>query len=110
MDPYRADLKPVIDGLMDRPGVKAGKSWGYPSYKAPNGKIFAFVGGSGLILKLSEDRVKELIAAHEEIKPFSPGDEGTGVWKAWLMIDHPDADEYAQYQDLIDESMEYVMS
>ena len=47
MDPYREDLKPIIDELIDRPGVKTGKSFGYPSYKAPNGKIFAFVGSKG---------------------------------------------------------------
>lgn len=109
MDPYREDLKPIIDELIDRPGVKPGKSFGYPSYKAPNGKIFAFVGSKGLILKLPQDRVQELIAAHDEMHQFSPGGDGSGVWKAWINIDHPDAEVYHQYQHLIDEAMEYVM-
>ncbi len=107
---YNTDLKLVIDGLTDRPGVEIGKAFGHPCYKAPNGKLFALVGSNGLILKLPEDRVKELIEANEAIKPFSPSGDGTIVWKAWLIIDHPDAEAYHQYQDLIDESMEYVMS
>jgi hypothetical protein len=110
MDHYRTDLKPIIDDLMDRPGIKAGKSWGYPSYKAPNGKIFAFVGGNGLMLKFPVKRVKELIDEYEEVQQFAMNSDGTGVWKEWIIINHPDVDEYPQYQDLIDESMEYVMS
>lgn len=110
MESYRVDLKPIIDDLMDRPGIKMGKSWGYPSYKAPNGKIFAFVGGSGLMLKLPVKRVKELIAEREEFQQFSTYDDGRGVWKEWVIINHPDAEQYPQYQDLIDESMEYVLS
>jgi hypothetical protein len=109
MSSYREDLKVVVDGMTDRPGVKVGKSFGYPSYKSPNGKIFAFVGSQGLTLKLPEDRVKELIAEHDEMKSFSPGDSSV-VWKAWIVIDHPDVDEYSQYQELVDESMDYVMS
>jgi hypothetical protein len=110
MDPYRTDLKTIIDDLMDRPGIKAGKSWGYPSYKAPNGKIFAFVGGRGLMLKLPVKRVQALIAERDDFEQFSTHDDGRGVWKEWVTINHPDADSYPQYQEFIDESMEYVMS
>jgi hypothetical protein len=110
MGNFRPDLKTIVDEMTDRPGVKTGKSFGFPSYKAPNGKVFAFVGSKGLTLKLPEDRVEELVAEHEEMKPFSPGEDAKVVWKTWIVIDHPDAAQYPQYQNLIDESMEYVMS
>ncbi len=98
--------KAMLDSLLlGMPGVKASKSWGYPSYKI-NGRIFAFVGGPGIAIKLPEARVKALIGDQPEYKPFQPT-EGT-VWREWLSIDREQSEDYAQDIDLLEESALYV--
>ena len=103
---YRDDVKEIVDDvLLSIPGVKGGKSWGYPAYKA-NSKVFLFVGGDGLSIKLPEARVQELIDTSATMSQFSPV-EGT-VWKQWVTISHDDADDYREDIALIEESMQFA--
>jgi hypothetical protein len=108
MGDYNPQHKAVLDQmLVGVPGVKASKAFGYPAYKI-NGKVFAFVGGNGVALKLPIERVRHLILAHEAIKRFEPAD-GI-IWKEWVSIDYTVSDDYLKDQPLFQESIEYVIS
>ncbi len=104
---HRPEVKAFLDDLLiGMPGVKAGKSWGYPSYKI-NGKIFAFVGGEGIALKLPVKRVQELVAQGGCVRAFEVA-EGI-VWKAWVSIDRADPNDYEQDMPLFEESIAFVL-
>lgn len=103
---FREDHKAALDALLLAiPGVSAGKAFGYPAYKV-SGKMFAFVGGEGMSLKLPESRVNELIAAHDAMHPFEPS-EGR-IWKQWVSIDHANSEDYRQHVALYEESVQFV--
>lgn len=105
---HRPEVKAFLDDLLiGMPGVKAGKSWGYPSYKA-NGKIFAFVGGKGIALKLPLERVQELVAQGGAIRAFEVAD-GI-IWKSWISIDRANPGDYEQDMPLFEESITFVLS
>jgi hypothetical protein len=91
--------------LLTLPGIKAGKAFGYPAYKV-NGKVFAFFGSNGLILKLPEMQVAELIASDPVFQPFSPA-EGI-VWKAWVSLRVNDPADYANQEGLMLEALTFV--
>jgi hypothetical protein len=99
--------KAFLDGLLvGMPGVKASKAFGYPAYKV-NGKIFSFVGRTGVAIKLPRTRVLELVGTAPEIKPFEVAD-GI-VWKEWLLIERSNSEEYEQDLALFEESVGYVL-
>jgi hypothetical protein len=101
-------IKAVIDELLLAiPGVEGGKAFGYPAYKI-NGKVFLFVGGPGIAIKLPVDRVAALIDSGPEFHAFEPV-EGT-VWREWVSIDLDAADAYRQHEGLFLESLDFVAS
>lgn len=102
---YRDDVKAIMDEMLDMPGVKAGKSWGYPSYSV-NKRIFLFVTDGGIAVKLPPTRVQQLADTQENAALFEVGERVT--WKSWVLIGHDDADDYFQYHALLQESIEFV--
>ncbi len=105
---FRDDVKAVMDVLAEEiPGAKAGKSFGHPAYKVGK-KVFAFVGGDGIAIKLPEARVSELVETHTEMHPFYPT-KGT-LWKAWVSIIRDNAEDYRQDISLMEESIQYITS
>jgi hypothetical protein len=97
---YKAEHKAVLDELLTSiPGVTTSKAFGYPAYKIGR-RIFAFVTGDGLALKLPADRVAALVEAHEEM-------QGT-MWREWVSIRLSDPSDYAHYVDLFEESLQFV--
>jgi hypothetical protein len=105
-DNYRDDHKAMFDSLVDgMPGVKGGKAFGYPAYKV-NGKVFAFVGGEGIILKLGQRRVDELVASRPPCQVFEVT-EGV-YWKDWLSINRADSAAFEDDRDLIEEAVFFV--
>jgi hypothetical protein len=103
---YNPDEKAVYEPiLLSLPGVKAGKAFGHPAYKV-NGKVFAFAVLRGLTIKLPEDRVNELMADHPDFRYFSP--DGNLTWKSWLLIQVSSPDEFADYEPLYMESVQFV--
>jgi hypothetical protein len=103
---YRDDVRAALDDLLlDVPGVKCGKAFSYPAYKV-NGKVFAFVGGAGIALKLPIERVRALVGAEAVYRPFEVAD-GI-IWKSWLSIDRADADEYRADLPQIEEAIAFV--
>ncbi|MFW5690868.1 MAG: hypothetical protein ACOCXZ_00090 [Chloroflexota bacterium] len=108
MDDYREEVKAVVDALvLPMPGVVGGRAFGYPAYKV-NRKMFMFVGGAGIGIKLGEARAAAVVAAHPAAALFQPV-EGT-TWKAWVSIDHADPAHYRDDIDLIEEAMQFVAS
>jgi hypothetical protein len=105
---YNPEHKAALDDiLLGMPGVKGSKAFGYPAYKV-NGKIFAFVGSDGATIKLGEKRVAELAGTQPELAVF---EVDTGIfWKGWLSIAPLDSKAYADHEDLMVESMNYVAS
>lgn len=106
MERYRPEHKDMIDSiLLQMPGAKGGKAFGYPAYKV-NGKVFAFVGGAGMAIKLPEARVNELLGTRPELSPFEVAD-GV-IWKSWLSIEVEKPEDYAEFEPLFLESHQFV--
>lgn len=104
---FRQDIVDVLDALLlEMPGVKRGKIFGFPGYKV-GGKVFTAVGGDALGVKLPAARVADLIASDDPaMQPFEVA-EGT-VWKEWLSIKRDDAEAYRGDVALFEESAQYV--
>lgn len=98
-------VKTVIDEMFTIPGIKAGQAFGYPAYKI-NGKVFAFLGSKGLILKLPAERVKSMMAEHSHMQMMEV--EPGVFWREWLSIQHDDPQAFRQYQGLAEESISFV--
>jgi hypothetical protein len=103
---FSAAHKAIIDDITSAmPGVKVGKAFGYPAYKV-GGKVFCFIGESGIALKLPPEQVQALIVAHDTMTVFQPT-EGI-IWKSWVSIDRENAADHHQDVDLLEEAMQYV--
>lgn len=103
---YREDVKAVLDAMTTHmPGVVPGQAFGYPAYKV-NGRVFAFVGGKGIALKLGVARAAQVIQTHSQAGPFFPVEDR--VWRAWVSLDHDDASAYQADEALILEALAFV--
>jgi len=103
---YRDDVRAELEDLFaDVPGIEAGKSFGHPAFKTGS-KVFLFVGGDGIAIKLPEGRVAELVSANDNMRIFEPVD-GT-VWKSWVSIERIDAEDYRDDLPLFEESIQFV--
>lgn len=106
MSDYQPEIRAVMDDLLlPMPGVTGGKAFGYPAYKI-GGRVFAFVGGQGIAVKLPAERVQALIAQGAPYSAFEPV-PGT-VWRAWVSIDHKDHDAYRHEIALLEEAAAFV--
>lgn len=106
MGEYNTGHKQVMDDqLLLIPLVTSGQAFGYPAYKIKN-KVFCFVGGDGIGLKLPKKRVSELIDTYDACHPFYPA-EGI-LWSGWVSIVYSMSDDYRQHLDWYEESIEYV--
>lgn len=103
---YNAQHKEQMDRIvLNMRGITSGKMFGYPGYKV-KGKVFAFVGGDGIALKLPRKRVRELISIDPQCHPFEP--TPGKIWQEWVSIDREYSEDYLKDEDLIEESMRYV--
>jgi hypothetical protein len=105
---YDPQVKAIVDDVMSAlPGVRLSKAFGYPAYKI-NGRVFAFVGGRGMAIKLPVNRVQALIG---QGAPFAPFEVAQGIiWREWVSLEYDDASAYPQHEDLFTESLAYVAS
>ena len=102
---YDEELKDILEPLLlDNPDVYPGNAFGLPGYYV-EGKLFASIFESGLVLKLPEDRCKKLIENEDGFDYFAP--LGNNMRK-WVHITKDNPDSYTDEQNLIDESIEYV--
>lgn len=99
--------KPWFDStLLNLPGVKAGKMFGYPAYKI-EGQFFAFLSRGGIAVKLAPERTAELAATHDDITFFEPAPGR--VWRNWALIKHDTPKAYLFDTPIFIEAMEYVL-
>jgi hypothetical protein len=103
---YIESHKQVMDELLlNIPFVKGGQAFGYPAYKNQT-KTFCFVGGDGISIKLSKEKIVDLIEQFDAFHPFYPA-EGI-LWKGWVSIVYENSDDYRQHLDLYEESVDFV--
>jgi hypothetical protein len=106
MPHYQPEHKAAVDALLlGLPGVTTGQMFGHPSYKIA-GKVFASLMENGIILKLPQATVNDLLK-RENVTSFAPG--GTPM-RLWVLIEMSGADEYAQYMAYYQEAWEFVAS
>ena len=98
--------KVVLDSFMlDNLAVSPGKMFGHPAYYV-RGKVFASLYMDGVVLKLPESRVEELLGE----KGFVPFTSMGRKMREWIMIVHEDSSDYLADKEVFEESFEYVLS
>ena len=95
----------VLDGmLLEVPGVKAGKAFGYPGYYA-GGKLFACVYGEGVALKVPLE-TREKLLAMKGVDYFEP--MGRARMKEWVLITRKRSSEYEKLEEAFLDAISYV--
>ncbi len=88
--------------LLRRPDISEGTLMGFPCLRVDGGFFATCDHRSGdLIVKLSRDRVQEIIA-HGTGEPFAPAGR---VFKEWVLVERRDT---KKWQDLMDEAIQFV--
>ena len=94
----------TAEPLMSRPDVNEGTLMGFPCLRVDGGFFATCDHRSGdLIVKLSRDRVQEVIAQGEG-EPFAPAGR---VFKEWVTVSEREAE---QWRKLMDEALRFVSS
>lgn len=102
---YDEDLKEIINSLiLDNPDVYPGNAFGLPGYYI-KGKLFASIFESGLVLKLPEERCKQLIENEDGFDFFAPLGNKMRQWVHWAK---DDPESYEEEIGLIEESLMFV--
>jgi hypothetical protein len=90
--------------LLDIPGVKPGKAFGYPGYYV-GGKLFACVYEEGVSLKVPEE-VRDRLLAEKGVDYFMP--MGRAKMKEWVLIVKKRSSDYEKYEDAFLAAISYV--
>lgn len=85
--------------------VTPGKMFGHPAYYV-KGKVFASLYMDGVVVKVPESRVKELLDK-DDFVAFTPMGR---KMREWVMIIHEDSSEYLKDKEVFEDSFEYVLS
>lgn len=102
---YDPDHKAALDAmLLGVPGITAGQMMGHPIYKIA-GKMFACLMPNGVAIKLPPEDAARLLT-QDHTAPWAPG--GT-VFRQWVQIILPRAEDAAAYQDYLERSVSYVL-
>ena len=100
------DLAAVLSSLLeDIPQVQVGTHLRHTNFLVGN-KVFAFLQGDGVVLKLPRGKIQALVAAKQAV----PLVMGKRVMKEWAVIRHDDPEEYTQDEALFKEAMMFVAS
>ena len=105
---YNEDHKAVLDDmLLDHPGVHAGKMFGYPAYYAGEKlSICLYEGGVGV--KVPEETAKKLLDEDPNVIHFQP--MGRRKMREWIQINLEESEDYREYLNVFEESIEFVLS
>jgi TfoX/Sxy family transcriptional regulator of competence genes len=104
---YSEKHREVLDSmLLEIPGVKAGKAFGYPGYYV-GGKLFACVYEDGVSLKVPEE-VRERLLKEKGVDYFVP--MGRVKMKEWVLITKKRSSDYLKYEDDFIEAIQYVLA
>ncbi|MCE7741335.1 MAG: hypothetical protein GOP50_02650 [Candidatus Heimdallarchaeota archaeon] len=99
------ELKEIFDSfLLELPDVQPGKVFGMPGYYV-EGKLFASIFGSGLVIKLPKEHCENLIENEDGFDHFAP--LGNNM-KQWVVITKDDPESFEDEMDLILQSIEFV--
>jgi len=102
---FNPENKKVLDSfLLEIPGIKPGKMFGYPAYYI-NKKLFACIYEEGVGIKIPEDRVNELIG-REGIIHFQP--MGRRKMREWIQINRKNSEDYLIDKEIFETSIRYV--
>lgn len=105
MSRYNPDHKAVLDQLLlELPGVRAGKMFGYPAYYAGK-KLCLFLYEDGVGVKLPEPTVKRLLSEDPNVIPFQP--MGRAKMREWVQINLPVSKDYRMYLPIFEEAIRY---
>ena len=100
------DLATVLSSLFeDAPEVQVGTHLHHTNFLVGN-KVFAFLQGDGVVLKLPKATIQTLIEAKKAV----PLVMGKRVMKEWAVITHDHPEEYTQDEALFKEAMMFVAS
>ena len=106
MPVYSEDHKSVLDELiLDIPGVRPGKMFGYPAYYAGK-KLSICLVGEGVGVKLPANRVEALLSSDPATSPFQP--LGRPKMREWVQINCNQPEDLRDYQPVFEESIRYV--
>lgn len=102
---YDEDLKEIIDPIiLDNPDVYPGNAFGLPGYYI-DGKLFASIFESGLVLKLPVERCIHLIENKDGFDFFAPlGNK----MRQWVHRTKDDPESFEEELGLIEESIIFV--
>ena len=105
---YNEDHKAVLDDLLlDHPGVRAGKMFGYPAYYAGE-KLSICLYEDGVGLKVPEETANRLLEEDPNIIHFQP--MGRRKMREWIQINLDNSSGYQEYIEVFEESIEFVLS
>lgn len=98
------DLSTILAFMLaDLPQVKIGKHIHNINFLVGE-KVFAFIKGDGVAMKLPKEKIKELMV--QELA--TPLVMGKRVMKEWVLIKHDDPEEYKKDLELFKESIAFV--
>jgi hypothetical protein len=98
---YNPEHETILNKIMqDMPQANAGQMFGYPGYKV-NGKLAAGLHEQGIIVKVGQKRVGEIIGQGTGA-PFEPM-QGR-VWKDWVLL----TENFEKNKALFDEAVAWV--
>ena len=100
------DLATVLASMLeDSPQVQVGTHLRHPNFLVGN-KVFAFLQGDGVALKLPREKIQALVTAKQAV----PLVMGKRVMKEWAVIRHDHPEDYTQDAALLKEAMRFVAS
>ena len=98
----RALFEPLMEKLLDRPGVTSGTGFGSNPGLRVGGKIFSMVSQGGLVVKLPRERVSALV----ETGTGARFDAGRGrLMSEWVVVP---ATRKALWEPLVEEAFSFV--
>ena len=107
-DKFNEDHKAVLDDmLLDHPGVRPGKMFGYPAYYAGE-KLSICLYEAGVGVKVPEATANNLLEKDLNVTPFQP--MGRRKMREWIQINLEGSEDYRGYLNVFEESIEYVLS
>jgi hypothetical protein len=100
------DLTTILGSMLeDIPQVHTGKHLNHTNFLVGN-KVFVFIQGESVVLKLPKERAKELL----DKKQASQLVMGKRAMKEWVVITHQHPEEYQQDEKLFKEAIAFVSS
>ena len=105
---YNPNHQAVLDQIFsNHPFVQSGKMFGYPAYYV-GGKLSVCLYENGVGVKLPAETVRRLLDTDENTTPFQP--LGRPRMKEWIQINLDQSEAYWAYQDVFEESIDFVWS